>query len=203
VQEASPDEDQLNFTNLILAEILNEGGARPRAKARAAPDRNDVDDPVPTIYKDDLVFHDEEAVVAVAREDINQDRERRHRHDVHVTRHNRAGADREVDAVDARHVPCRKDRLLDRGLLLRADLHTGPRPDAGARLLRRALALCRSAGRLVLLRLSLAVRRTLTGRRPLALALRGLAGGRAFTLLGRADLFPGRLAGGHLFTGLA
>src|SRR5262245_64010167 len=128
------------------------------------------------------------------------------------------GVNREVYAVDARRVPGRQHILPNRGLLLGADLRSSLRANARARLLRRALRLCRilvlrsSAGRLVLLAgvLILLLCRLVHLRRLALLRLvvrRSLAGGlalfgRPLILLRHAVFLASALTGCRFLAGL-
>ena len=97
MQEASLDEDQLHFANFGLAEVDGYSGrARSAAEPRARSGRYDVDDLMAAIDEYDLIVDYEEAVVAVLREGLDQDREGRDRDDVDRPRNDRTGMDREV-----------------------------------------------------------------------------------------------------------
>src|SRR5262249_15267716 len=113
-EEAFPDQNRLNLADLRLAQVhRHDRACRRAAQVATAAERHHVNDPVAAVQEYDLVLHDEEAVVAVTREGIDQDWERRHGDDTHVSRDDRTGSDRETYAIKTRRIACRQDGLLD------------------------------------------------------------------------------------------
>ena len=80
------------------------------------------------VHDHDLIFNNEEAVIAVLRKDVDQNWECRHGDDAHGRRNNGARVDGEVHAIDVRRVSGRQHGLLDCRLLLCGYL--GPRTAA-------------------------------------------------------------------------
>ena len=111
MQEASLDENLLHLANLRLAEIDRDycgRAARRAAEPRARSGRHDVDHLMAAVYDHDLIFNNEEAVIAVLRKDVDQNRECRHGDDAHGRRNNGAGVDGEVHVIDVRRVSGRQ-----------------------------------------------------------------------------------------------
>jgi hypothetical protein len=156
------------------------------AEVRPRSGRDNIDHPAASIQNHDFVIDDKEVVIAEIWNDVDQRREGRHCHDVHMTWHYDARVDREVDAVDvhAWRVPGGEHRLPNRSLLLCAQ--------------RRAarLGLGRRAG----LALRIRARAILCGSTRGALTLRSGTGAILLLLLGRLSaLLPlGRALAGRL-----
>src|SRR4029453_17259308 len=98
-QEASVDQGLLQDPDFRLVKVYDrrarctsrKAGASGTAEPRPWPGRYDVDDLVATIHDHALILDHEEAVVAVLREELNQDGECRYRGEAYRPRHHRAG----------------------------------------------------------------------------------------------------------------
>ena len=121
-------------------------------------DVDDRDDPVAAVDDDDLITNDEIHVPAPLGIDFNERRGNRYNPDAGW--HRGAGAEREVDAINPRHISAGQDRLPDLRPLLRCQVC------AGARLALLRLAL-----------LTLPLLRCLTSLALLTLLARGLIRG--------------------------
>ena len=138
--------------------------AAPRFVCLLRSDVEDRDDPVIAVDDDDLITNDEIHMPAPLGIDFNERRGNRYNPDAGW--HRGAGAEREVDAINPRHVPAGQDRLSDLSPLLRCQVC------AAARLALLPLALLRLA------LLTLPLLRCLTSLALLTLlALRGLIRG--------------------------
>jgi hypothetical protein len=139
-------------------------GGRPQVCWLFQLDVDDRDDPVAAVDDDDLITNDEIHMPAPLGIDFNERRGNRYNPDAGW--HRGAGAEREVDAINPRHVPAGQDRLSDLSPLLRCQVC------AAARLALLPLALLRLA------LLTLPLLRCLTSLALLTLlALRGLIRG--------------------------
>jgi len=139
-------------------------GGRPQVCWLFQLDVDDRDDPVAAVNDDDLITNDEIHVPAPLGIDFNERRGNRYNPDAGW--HRGAGAEREVDAINPRHISAGQDRLPDLRPLLRCQVCAA----AGLALLPLALL------RLALLTLPLL--RCLTSLALLTLlALRGLIRG--------------------------
>jgi hypothetical protein len=168
------DQDDLNLPDLLLAQVQCAGtsasGIQPRPAA-GRPGRHDRNDPTAVVDDDHVVMHDEVFVPAPLRIDLDQ--LRTNVDHPHARRHHGSGAEREVDAIHARHVPAGEDGLLNTGALLRSQVHVAGLTGRTAA----HLALLARLG-LTLLSLTLLWSRGLTLlRRRLALLARSLASG--------------------------
>jgi hypothetical protein len=134
-------------------------GGRPQVCWLFQLDVDDRDDPVAAVDDDDLITNDEIHVPAPLGIDFNERRGNRYNPDAGW--HRGAGAEREVDAINPRHISAGQDRLPDLRPLLRCQVCAA----AGLALLSLAL-------------LTLPLLRCLTGLALLTLlALRGLIRG--------------------------
>ena len=144
-------------------------GGRPQVCWLFQLDVDDRDDPVASVDDDDLIANDEIHVPAPLGIDFNERRGNRYNPDAGW--HRGAGAEREVDAINPRHISAGQDRLPDLRPLLRCQVCAA----AGLALLSLAL-LPLALLRLALLTLPLL--RCLTSLALLTLlALRGLIRG--------------------------
>jgi len=144
-------------------------GGRPQVWWLFQLDVDDRDDPVAAVDDDDLITNDEIHVPAPLGIDFNERRGNRYNPDAGW--HRGAGAEREVDAINPRHISAGQDRLPDLRPLLRCQVCAA----AGLALLSLAL-LPLALLRLALLTLPLL--RCLTSLTLLTLlALRGLIRG--------------------------
>jgi hypothetical protein len=146
-------------------------GGRPQVCWLFQLDVDDRDDPVAAVDDDDLITNDEIHVPAPLGIDFNERRGNRYNPDAGW--HRGAGAEREVDAINPRHISAGQDRLPDLRPLLRCQVCAA----AGLALLRLALLtlpLLRCLTSLALLTL-LALRGLIRGLIALSLVrLRGL-----------------------------
>jgi hypothetical protein len=173
-------------------------GGRPQVCWLFQLDVDDRDDPVAAVDDDDLITNDEIHMPAPLGIDFNERRGNRYNPDAGW--HRGAGAEREVDVINPRHISAGQDRLPDLRPLLRCQVYAA----AGLTLLSLALLslalltlpLLRCLTRLSLALLgcltllaSLALLRRLTGLALLALlALRGLIRGLTASLRGLLGL---------------
>src|SRR5262249_45882386 len=106
-QQAAFNQDLLNNADLFRAQVEHGDAAATATVTIVDPrsGRNDVNDPAAPIHYHDLVVHDEEAVVAVVRVQIDEHWEcgDRHKHD--VPWHEYASVDPEVDRIGANPRP--------------------------------------------------------------------------------------------------
>jgi hypothetical protein len=162
VIEALLLQDDLHLPDLCRAQVERHcrsaaATLRPGRRLRTRrTDRHDRDDLVAAIDDDNVVTHHEEGVSAPFGMDLDQ--RGRHFDDAHAGRNDGADAEREVDAVNTRHVAAGQDGLLDLGALLGGQVS--------------------SAGTLALLRLALLALSSLTL----------LSRGSLLTLLGLSSL---------------
>jgi hypothetical protein len=140
---------------------------------------------VVAVDDDDLITNDEIHVPAPLGIDFNERRGNLYNPD--AGRHRDAGAEREVDVINPRHIPAAQDRLSDLGPLLRCQVY------AAARLTLLRLALLTLPLLRCLTRLSLALLGRLTLLASLAL-LRRLTGLALLTLLALRGLIRGLIA---------
>jgi hypothetical protein len=180
--------------------------AAPRFVCLLRSDVDDRDDPVVAVDDDDLITNDEIHVPAPLGIDFNERRGNRYNPDAGW--HRGAGAEREVDAINSRHVPAGQDRLSDLSPLLRCQVCAAARlallPLALLRLALLTLPLLRCLTSLALLTL-LALRGLIRGLIALSLVrLRGLLAAillHPLIALALRSLFPLSLRG--LARGLA
>src|SRR5207253_9745243 len=86
MQEASINEDLLQFAALVLAQVHSHRDRCRPAETRSRSSGYDIDDPVAAVHDNDFILDDEEAVVTEEWEKLDQYREGRHRDDAHVRR---------------------------------------------------------------------------------------------------------------------
>jgi hypothetical protein len=95
-------------------------GGRPQVCWLFQLDVDDRDDPVAAVDDDDLITNDEIHVPAPLGIDFNERRGNRYNPDAGW--HRGAGAEREVDAINPRHISAGQDRLPDLRPLLRCQV---------------------------------------------------------------------------------
>ena len=173
-------ENDLDFPDLIRAQIQRRSSAAAETCAAARANRHDRDD-LPAVVDDhDVIAHDEVLMPAPSRIDLDQ--RRRHVNEAHARRHHGPDAQRKVDIVHARHVAAGENGLPNCRALLRVEGHVASLSLALLRLTLLRLTLLRGLRLALLWGLG-----ALTLLRSLALLpLRCLAGG--LTLLTRLRL---------------
>ena len=173
-------EHDLDFPDLVRAQIQRRSSAAAETCAAARANRHDRDD-LPAVVDDhDVIAHDEVLMPAPSRIDLDQ--RRRHVNEAHARRHHGPDAQRKVDIVHARHVAAGENGLPNCRALLRVEGHVASLSLALLRLTLLRLTLLRGLRLALLWGLG-----ALTLLRSLALLpLRCLAGG--LTLLTRLRL---------------
>src|SRR5437764_239022 len=165
-------ENDLDFPDLIRAQLQRRSSAAAETCAAARANRHDRDD-LPAVVDDhDVIAHDEVLMPAPSRIDLDQ--RRRHVNEAHARRHHGPDAQRKVDIVHARHVAAGENGLPNCRALLRVEGHVASLSLALLRLtllrLLLVLARLRLPSRLLLLGLTALLRLPLLALSTLRLA---------------------------------